>query len=283
MNTTISPLITPKEAVLVLPAYNEGSRVGQPGEAPGDTFARSLDHYQAGMDAEFGSRGEVFVFNDGSADNTAEFARAHGVTVLEHADGQNHGRGRALSTAFDMLDSQADLIGYTDADGSYDWEAQRNLMELVSGGAHIANAYRLRGAEQHAGLMRRIGHPVLNQVCSILAPTGVKDPQAGAKWMNGEVAASLWHDAPEGWAADRYALNQAYRRGLIIKEMGFRIVSAEGSTVNPVKDALQMVKDSIVINRDNARHEGVVRKAAASVAVRGLDKSIALVKARQAA
>src|SRR5690606_15750686 len=108
-----------KEAVLVLPAFMEGSRQARPGELPGDNFKRALDHYASGIDSLFGAGGQVIVFNDGSTDKTAEIARSFGVEVLTHEDGMNHGRGRSLSAAFKQLDGRAAMVGYTDADGSY--------------------------------------------------------------------------------------------------------------------------------------------------------------------
>ncbi len=272
--------ITNSQAILLLPAYNEGSRIGQPGEQPGDTFKRAIDHYQTGLDSDFGSAAEVVVINDGSTDNTKEVATNMGVRVLEHADGLNHGRGAALTNGFSALSSQTEAIGYTDADGSYDYETQRQLMAEIFEGSDAAVAFRASGEGQHANFLRKIAHTALNRTCSLVAPTGIKDPQAGAKWFNGDVAADLWQDAPEGWAADRYAMNRALRHGLIVREVGALIVSAEGSSVDDVKDALIMMRDSLVINLQNAKNPSAIRQSATNTAISSFDRAVDIVKRR---
>lgn len=55
---------------------------------------------------------DIIVVDDGSTDNTAEIARASGVTVISHKE--NKGKGEAIKTGYKFSD--ADIIVFIDAD-----------------------------------------------------------------------------------------------------------------------------------------------------------------------
>jgi glycosyltransferase involved in cell wall biosynthesis len=88
-----------------------------------------LDEEQgiAGVVAEF-RRGfpdaRVLVIDNGSSDSTAERAKAAGAEVLLEP---RRGKGRAIATAFGLLDE--DIVLMVDGDGSYPVEGARRLLE----------------------------------------------------------------------------------------------------------------------------------------------------------
>jgi glycosyltransferase involved in cell wall biosynthesis len=85
---------------IVVPAYNEGARLG-----------KVLD--------ELGRTGyHVVVVDDGSSDQTSDVARRHGCFVLRHVF--NRGQGAALQTGVTFaLREGADVIVTFDADGQH--------------------------------------------------------------------------------------------------------------------------------------------------------------------
>jgi glycosyltransferase involved in cell wall biosynthesis len=86
--------------VALIPGYNEAPRIGAVVEA-------TLRHLP------------VIVVDDGSADGTAEVARAAGATVIEQRP--NQGKGAALRTGFrHALAGGAEAILTLDADGQHD-------------------------------------------------------------------------------------------------------------------------------------------------------------------
>ncbi|OGY54044.1 MAG: hypothetical protein A3H67_03780 [Candidatus Buchananbacteria bacterium RIFCSPLOWO2_02_FULL_46_11b] len=84
----------------VVPAYNEARTIRQVVEALKDKVA------------------EVIVIDDGSADQTAELAKAAGAKVVRHSI--NRGQGAALQTGIDFaLSRGAEIIVTFDADGQF--------------------------------------------------------------------------------------------------------------------------------------------------------------------
>lgn len=89
--------------MVVIPAYQEGSRVGG--------TVRSV--------LLLGGEVQVVVVDDGSLDGTSDAARFAGATVLRHT--VNRGQGAALQTGTEWaLAHGADYIVHFDADGQFD-------------------------------------------------------------------------------------------------------------------------------------------------------------------
>ncbi|MBI4098869.1 MAG: glycosyltransferase family 2 protein [Candidatus Magasanikbacteria bacterium] len=91
------------QTTIVIPAYNEGGRVGE--------TIRAIFALERGY--------KVVVVDDGSVDGTSDAARFAGATVLRHA--VNRGQGAALQTGTEWaLARGADHIVHFDADGQFD-------------------------------------------------------------------------------------------------------------------------------------------------------------------
>jgi len=191
------------EAVVILPAYREASRVAPEGFGLGPT----IENYQKALEGEYGNAYGLVVVDDGSDDDTAEFAQNLGAQTISYET--NRGRGHALKVGFlavtsAMSDLDKKSVGYFDADGSYSSDTMLRLLDTtLSRKTDIAVAYRLEGADQHESRMRRIAHYGLNKVCETIAPTGTKDVNAGAKAFRADIARELWQQASlERWGAD---------------------------------------------------------------------------------
>jgi len=90
---------------IVIPAYNEGSTIG-------DVIQHVLDVNLPGMGKE------IIVVDDGSTDKTGEIARSKGALVIRHL--LNRGVGGALGTGVEAaLRQGADIIVTCDADGQH--------------------------------------------------------------------------------------------------------------------------------------------------------------------
>jgi cellulose synthase/poly-beta-1,6-N-acetylglucosamine synthase-like glycosyltransferase len=90
---------------VVLPAYNEATRIGP-------TIERLRD--ELGDVAENGGL-QILVVDDGSTDATADVAREAGAAVVIHP--QNRGKGAAVRTG--VLAASGRTIAFTDADLAY--------------------------------------------------------------------------------------------------------------------------------------------------------------------
>lgn len=169
----ISRTIARMKVIAVIPAWNEGSRIG----------ATVL-----GVRTEVD---QVVVVDDGSPDNTAEIAKAAGATVLRHR--LNRGQGAGLKTGTEAaLRLGADIIVHVDADGQHDPKDIETLVRPIKEGrAEIVFGSRFLGVDP-------TGMPWIRRVYFIAArlfntfvlgiPQNVTDPQSGARALTRRAA-----------------------------------------------------------------------------------------------
>jgi hypothetical protein len=240
---------------LILPAYNEASRSEEvinpiSGKkeklAKGDAFRNAVTDYLVLLDG-LGISYELVVVDDGSLDETTELAYSLGVSkVIEYPDHKNRGRGYALKEGFRHTVGDARI--YTDADGSYRPDTIREIYHKITNeGYDVAIAYRSKESSSHENSLRKIAHYALHTACELpfMAPTGMKDPQAGAKGCSASVANIFWGETTlDDWAADREALMIAQKNQLKIAQIEADIIPHGDSRVQNVRAAIKMLADS---------------------------------------
>lgn len=122
---------------------------------------------------------DITIVCDGSTDKTADIARcyAHDVTVIEFAE--NRGYGAAILHAW--KDSNAELLGCMDADGTCDPYFFADLVDLLlREKADIVLGNRLhRGSRMP--FVRRFGNLIFSIVLSVFSSTIVKDTTSGMR------------------------------------------------------------------------------------------------------
>lgn len=223
------------EVSLIVPVYNEA------GPQRADAFRAMLDGNLTVLDQEFPGSHELLVIDDGSTDGTAQIAHDHGVTVLTHSDGQNHGKG--ASVRLGMLAAKGDSRVMADADGSYSSDTILRLVDAISRDADVAVASR--ESQGHASLARRAGHALLEVICQHYAPTDTSDTQAGAKAFTAEAAEAVWSRVvADRFAADREAMYLAKHLGFRAVDVPAQATVVEGSHVRIVRDTLQIIRDT---------------------------------------
>ena len=151
---------------MVLPCLDERDSVGE-----------CVDEAQRAL-AAAGLTGEVVVVDNGSSDDSAAVAEAHGARVVPEP---RRGYGQALKTGFSA--SGGDVVVMADADRTYPLERLRDLVAPVrAGDADLVLGGRLAGSQRGTMpvLHRRLGTPVLtfliSRACGGLA---VRDSQSG--------------------------------------------------------------------------------------------------------
>lgn len=160
----------------VMPAYNERGRIG--------AVVRGL----------LPRVDRVIVIDDGSADGTADEARAAGADVVAHV--LNRGQGAALKTGTVFAASEgADVIVHFDADGQHDPLALPALLApIIEGRADVVFGSRFLGIES-AGMpvSRRLLLAAAREFsCLVLGiPRSVTDPQSGVRAMTAEAACAV--------------------------------------------------------------------------------------------
>ena len=160
--------------LLVIPAYNERRSIGA-----------VVDRVHAtGLDLD------VLVVNDGSRDETAEIARAHGAIVVSHPF--NLGYGAALQTGYKYaLRHGYDFVVQMDADGQHDPAYVPKLLEPVRAGeADVVIGSRfIEASGYEMGGARTVGRKFFQRVLVWCGGPRIADPTSGLQALSRPVFA----------------------------------------------------------------------------------------------
>jgi len=227
---------------VVIPAFNEASRIGQ-------TVRATLDYLQ-----EVNPKNELIVVNDGSTDATGTIAREvlSGAKIparlLENFP--NRGKGAAVRTG--LLVAQKAIGLFFDADLSTPLEETPKVIEPVAAGKFdIAFGSRsldrsLIGHHQPWG--REQGGRVFNLLVRVATDLPFWDTQCGFKAFRLDVCRPILEAARiDGFAFDVELLYLAQRAGLRLCEIPVRWNHHEGSKVQIVRDSLRMLREVIAL------------------------------------
>lgn len=167
-------MTTPAHVTLVLPCYNEGSRISA-------TLAT--------LEAWFGARVDILVVDDGSQDDTAaqaERVAARRANVRVHRVGRNRGKGGALRSAIPAI--HTDLAIFMDADLAFERSSvQRAIDSLATADMVVGN--RRHDHSNYTVPVRLFGFLyrrhlvglVFNHYVRLLVPVPQRDTQCGLK------------------------------------------------------------------------------------------------------
>jgi len=209
---------------VVIPAYNEARRLPP-------TLERIQRHLA-------GRSHEIIVVDDGSADDTAERARAAGAQVLGH--GGNRGKGYSVRQG--MLAARGARRLMSDADLSTPIEELDRLLARMDEGYDVVIASRaLPGSnvEVRQPWYRENMGRVFNLCVRALALPGLQDTQCGFKLFSAAAAERAFALARlDGFSFDVEALFVARRLGFRIAEVPVTWRNDEATRVDTLKGAL---------------------------------------------
>jgi glycosyltransferase involved in cell wall biosynthesis len=186
--------------LLIIPAFNEAASI------TGVIFS-VREHFD----------GDITVIDDGSEDDTAELARAAGVTVLHHVC--NLGIGAAVQTGFlYALEKGYDFVVRQDGDGQHDPSQIVHLLALLEKDeADIVVGSRFLAREGYQStVVRRVGIFILG-IVSALVGTRITDPTSGYWAVNRRALKVLARSQPDDYP-ETEALVLASRSGCRVRE-----------------------------------------------------------------
>jgi dolichyl-phosphate beta-glucosyltransferase len=190
---------------VVIPAYNEQARL-----------PRTLERIRAFLG---GRPHEIVVVDDGSADGTAEAARAAAGDALVLLRNEGN-RGKGYSVRRGMLAARGARRLMTDADLSTPIEELARLEQALEGGHAVAIGSRaLAGAriEVRQPFYRETMGRLFNVFVRALAVPGVRDTQCGFKLFTAAAAQAVFTAARlDGFSFDVEAL-------FIARQLGYRV------------------------------------------------------------
>jgi dolichyl-phosphate beta-glucosyltransferase len=218
---------------IVIPAYNEGARLGV-------TLEKVLGYVRAQ-----GWNAEVIVVNDGSRDNTAELVRGFAEKDSRLRLVENPGnRGKGYSVRSGMLNALGEVVVFSDADLSSPIEEMPKLLEALSGGADIAIGSRWLRAElqtQRQSVHRQLFGRVFNLLLRIILGLKFKDTQCGFKAFTRQAAQTILPlQRIERWGFDPEILFLARKFGFRVEEVAVLWGHSGDTRIHPVIDGARM-------------------------------------------
>jgi dolichyl-phosphate beta-glucosyltransferase len=214
---------------VLIPARNEAGRLPR-------TLERTVEY----LDAQRYSAAVVVVDN-GSFDHTADIATAQwsGRVPVYVTGCVRPGKGAAVRHG--LLGSQADFVGYMDADLATPIETLDVVLPLLEHYQAVVGSRYIRGATlvKRQPLLRSAGGMVYHGLAHRVLPE-IADTQCGFKFFSGEFARRI---APQltvdGFAFDVEMLQAVHRLGGLIKEVPVAWTDSRGSSLNPFRDGAQ--------------------------------------------
>lgn len=230
---------------IVIPAYNESERI-----IP--TLDKVLAHI-----AQQNWTAEIVVVNDGSRDDTAEIVRRYGrqnptVRLVENPGN----RGKGFSVRNGMLNSNGDILLFTDADLSSPIYEAKKLFDAIEAGADIAIGSRWLKSEtqtQRQSLLRQLFSRTYNLLLRTMLGLRFKDTQCGFKAFKRQAAQQVFpRQRIERWGFDPETLYLARKAKLRVDEIPVEWAHDERSKVNPVRDGMRMFTEILRVRWNDA-------------------------------
>ena len=225
---------------IIIPAYNEGARVGA-------TLEKVLAHVSTlGWDAE------IIAVDDGSRDNTVEIIRGYAEKNPRLRLLQNPGnRGKGYSVRNGMLHAQGELLLFSDADLSAPIEEADKLFGAIAGGADIAIGSRWLRRDlqtQPQPFYRQIFGRIFNLMLRITLGLTFKDTQCGFKAFTRDAAMQIFPlQKIERWGFDPELLFLARKLKFKVAEVPVAWAHSEGTRISPLRDGTRMFLEMLKI------------------------------------
>lgn len=226
---------------VIIPAYNEAQRI--------EPTLRALDAFLAATELTF----ELVVVDDGSSDDTVALVQSLAAdlpAVRCLPTNPNRGKGHAVRVG--MLSARGAVRLMCDADGSIPAEMIPAVVTPVRSGetdVAIGSRYVAGSAfERKQPWYRRAWSRLANRVVQRTLVGGIRDTQCGFKAFSAAAAEAIFtRTLIDGWAFDLEVLALARRMGYSIAEVGVSWSDDPRSKINPIRDAINVVRELLVI------------------------------------
>ena len=256
-----------KSLSIVIPAYNESSRIGS-------SLESVLAYIKGGV-----HRTEVIVIDDGSTDGTPGFVEGFcsrfidaGATLRVLRNPGNHGKG--YSVRHGMLGATGEIVLFTDADLSTPIsEAEKLITPIVSGDYDVAFGSRALAYEKirvHQSRFRELVGRSFNFLMRFITKLPFKDTQCGFKaFRRGAVRPIFTRQLIDGFGFDVEVLYIARKLGFRMTEVPVEWSNVEGSKVGLLSGGrsyfdLVSVRKNDIVGRYNHRSVAIIGEKAAT-------------------
>lgn len=248
---------------IVIPALNEAERLPR--------TLRELRRHVLGARPVLGPV-EVIVVDNASTDATAELALAADSPAMPVRVVHCAVPGKGAAVRAGVAETDAEIVGFMDADGATRMDALEEACRLLALGADVAIGSRAVEGSDTAVRHRRLRErgATLYRACTAKVVPGISDTQCGFKMMRGDLARTLFSELrTAGFSFDVELLARARARGASISEFPVVWADVPGSTFDPVRHGLGSFLSLVAISwwTRADRRATVLRPAALDAAV----------------
>lgn len=233
------PVDAPHRLSVVVPAYNEGERIGQ-----------TVAELRAAIEPVVGRDDlEILVVDDGSSDNTVELATKAGATVF--AQPQNRGKGAAVRAG--VIAATGRSVVFTDADLAYPPVTVLQVLEELEKGWDV-----VAGSRRHeetttlvkARRVRELGGRLVNWLTHLVLLGHFRDTQCGIKGFRGDIGRLIFERCKiDGFAFDVEIFLISEQDRLSLTEVPVAVENRQASSVRLVGDTLKLLQDLLIVRR----------------------------------
>lgn len=180
---------------------------------------------------------ELFIVDDGSADDTAKIARLAGADVIQHQ--QNKGYGAAIQSIIaEAKKRNADVLVILDADAQHNpKEIPRLIKPIIEDGYDFVIGTRQKQAEK-IPFYRRVGQKVILRSVKMLSDENLTDSECGFRAFSRKALEAL-ELRENGMAISAETVAEASRKNLKTTQVPVSVIyNGDGSTLNPVQHGL---------------------------------------------
>lgn len=187
---------------------------------------------------------ELIVVDDGSHDDTAEVARAHGVCLISHR--YSLGNGAAVKAG--ARAATREVLVFMDADGQHDpSDIPRLLEKLDTGYDMVVGARQL---DTHASLGRRFANQFYNRLASWMTGYRIEDLTSGFRAVRAWQFRKFLYLLPNGFSYPTTSTMAFFRAGFPVAYI-------------PIRAAQRTGKSHIKLLRDGTRFFVIILKIGA--------------------
>jgi dolichyl-phosphate beta-glucosyltransferase len=233
----------PPELSIIIPAYNEGERLGR-------SLWRIREYFASQPGGLAGI--EILVVDDGSTDDTAQTAKdwAREMPSLRLVSNPEN-RGKGYSVRHGMLEARGRVALFTDADLSAPIEESEKLLSAIRQGYDIAIGSRALDRSlifSRQSRFREAAGIIFNTFVRVLTGLLFQDTQCGFKAFVRERCLVIFEQQRiEQFGFDPEILFLARRHGLRSAEVPVRWAHDPGTKVHMIRDSLMMFADLVFI------------------------------------
>ena len=187
---------------------------------------------------------EVFVVDDGSADDTAKIARLAGAEVITH--GGNKGYGAAIQTIIaEAKKRNPDILVILDTDAQHDPKEIPNIIKPILENAAECVIGTRKKQQKKIPFYRRIGQKVILSSVKILADESLTDSECGFRAFS-RLAYNTLELREKGMSISAETVAEAARHNLKIIQVPVSVTyNEDSSTLNPVKHGFNVMRSIV--------------------------------------